>query len=77
MELFMETLKLAKELGALFNGVLCGRATWQDAIPEFSEKGIDSAENWLLKTGVENISKLNEYINKFATPWSEKISVIE
>jgi tagatose 1,6-diphosphate aldolase len=32
-EIFRETLELAAEAGTPFAGVLCGRATWQDAIP--------------------------------------------
>ncbi len=33
-EIFRETLELAAEAGTPFSGVLCGRATWQDGVPE-------------------------------------------
>lgn len=77
IELFIETLKLAKESGANFNGVLCGRATWKDAVSEYSENGFQAAEKWLSEKGIENIIKLNEAIKKYATSWSSKIDVIK
>lgn len=77
IELFIDTLKLAKESGAYFNGVLCGRATWKDAVSEYSENGLQAAEKWLSEKGIENIIKLNEAIKKYATSWSSKIDVIK
>lgn len=69
MELFMETLKFANDSGAKFNGVLCGRATWKGAVEEFSQKGKLASEEWLKTKGVENIKRLKEVIEKYATPW--------
>ena len=34
---FSETLELAGESGVKFNGVLCGRATWKDGIPDLRQ----------------------------------------
>jgi tagatose 1,6-diphosphate aldolase len=69
---FIETLELAGESGAAFNGVLCGRATWKDGIPIFAKEGPDAFRKWLETTGVENITKVNEAL-KAATPWKGKI----
>jgi tagatose 1,6-diphosphate aldolase len=68
-EVFRETLELAAEAGTPFSGVLCGRATWQDGIPIYGEKGVDALEAWLEDRGVKNITALNEVIAKGAKPW--------
>ncbi len=36
-----ESLRLASESGATWNGVLCGRATWQGGIAEYGDKGVE------------------------------------
>ena len=72
---FIETLELAGESGAPFNGVLCGRATWKDGIPIFAKQGADAFRQWLETVGVENISKVNEAL-KAATPWYSKVEAI-
>ena len=36
---FTETLELAGEAGTRFSGVLCGRATWKDGIPDLRQAG--------------------------------------
>jgi len=72
---FIETLELAGESGAPFNGVLCGRATWKDGIPIFAKQGADAFRQWLETVGVENISKVNEAL-KAATPWYGKVEAI-
>lgn len=75
-ELFMKTLKFAKEAGSTFNGVLCGRATWKGVVEPYATKGEEAARKWLQSDGKENISALNEVIKKTATPWHEKVEVI-
>lgn len=67
-ELFRETLLFAKEAGSTFNGVLCGRATWSDAIQIFVEEGKDATVDWLKTIGKENIEKLNSVLTETATP---------
>ena len=36
---FIEDLEFAAEAGVKFNGVLCGRATWKDGIPDLCREG--------------------------------------
>ena len=69
---FIETLELAGESGAAFNGVLCGRATWKDGIAVFAKQGEGAFRQWLETTGVENITNVNNAL-KAATPWLGKI----
>ncbi|WP_195854119.1 tagatose-bisphosphate aldolase [Aerococcus tenax] len=71
--LFQETLKFAAKAGAQFNGVLCGRATWADAVPEFANKGDQASREWLGATGKKNITDLNAVLKETATPWTDKI----
>lgn len=66
---FRETIQLAGESGTHFSGVLCGRATWQDAVQIFGSEGTQAAEKWLLDRGVKNITALNEIVDAFAKPW--------
>lgn len=68
-EIFRETLELAAEAGTPFAGVLCGRATWQDGIPEYGKGGADALRAWLEDRGVKNIQALNEVLNQGARPW--------
>lgn len=72
-ELFQQTLEFANEAGARFNGVLCGRATWKHSVDEYTSGGQDAAVKWLQTKGRENIQRLNEVIQKTATPWTSKI----
>ena len=69
---FIETLELAGESGAAFNGVLCGRATWKDGIPIYAKQGADAFRRWLETVGVENINNVNTALQA-ATPWFSKV----
>ena len=69
---FIETLELAGESGAEFNGVLCGRATWKDGIPIYAKQGEQAFRDWLNTVGVENINNVNKALAA-ATPWKKKI----
>ena len=71
---FLEVLNLAIESGADFHGVLCGRATWQDAVPVFVEHGAAALEDWLNTIGAENVKNVNEML-KAARPWYEARSM--
>ncbi len=71
---FIETLELAGESGAKFNGVLCGRATWKDGIPIYAKQGAKAFEEWLKTEGVRNIENVNRAL-KAATPWHERFSM--
>ena len=70
--LFRETIAMALEAGAPFSGVLCGRATWQDGIPDFVKSGADGFFAWLNTHGVERIRALNAALET-ATPWRKRL----
>lgn len=72
-ELFRKTLYFAKEAGSTFNGVLCGRATWKDAVQPYTEGG-DIAKDWLLTQGKCNMQELNEALKETATDWRERLN---
>ena len=71
---FLETLEFALESGVVFNGVLCGRATWQDGIPAFAKHGVRGLEEWLQTQGEQNLRKLNALLQS-AHPWHEKYNL--
>lgn len=77
MDLFKKSLLLAKESGAKFNGVLCGRATWKDSIEPFAKDGIDACENFLNEECKKNMSSLNEVLNVSATSFKYKLDLSE
>jgi tagatose 1,6-diphosphate aldolase len=68
-DVFRETLELAAEAGTKFSGVLCGRATWQDGVPEYGKGGVNGLRAWLNDRGVQNIRALNAVLAKGAKPW--------
>jgi tagatose 1,6-diphosphate aldolase len=68
-EIFRENLELATAAGVNYAGVLCGRATWQDGIPIYAQKGAKALEEWMLDRGVKNIQALNAVLEKSASPW--------
>ena len=65
---FVESLEFALASGVQFNGVLCGRATWQDAVPVFVKQGAKACVDWLNTQGAENIQNVNRVLEA-ATPW--------
>lgn len=67
-EVFTESLEWAAEAGVSFSGVLCGRATWQEAIPVYCTQGVNALEDWLGGQGVVNIGEINKRLEA-ATPW--------
>jgi tagatose 1,6-diphosphate aldolase len=66
---FQESLHLAGEAGTRFSGVLCGRATWQDAIPVFMREGDQALRRWLESNGAANLQTLNRLLER-AVPWT-------
>ena len=71
---FIENLTMAAESGTDYSGVLCGRATWQDGIKIYGEKGANALEDWLGKEGVKNIEAVNTAIAS-AKSWKLKAGV--
>lgn len=65
---FKDTLVFAHESGAHFNGVLCGRATWQGGTVVLKEQGQEASKEWLNSEGIHNLETLNNIIQKTATP---------
>jgi tagatose 1,6-diphosphate aldolase len=73
-EQFVESLNMAAEAGTDYSGVLCGRATWKDAVPVYAKQGVKALEDWLSDQGVRNINAVNDAI-KSAKPWHSKAGV--
>ena len=71
---FLETLEFAVECGVDFNGVLCGRATWQDGVPIYVKDGPKAFEEWLHTKGADNIQQVN-HVLKRACPWYDRLGV--
>jgi tagatose 1,6-diphosphate aldolase len=69
-DVFAETLELAAESATNFSGVLCGRATWKDAIPIYGKQGLKALEDWLSDQCVKNIKNVNDRLSA-AKPWFE------
>ncbi|MGH2494685.1 MAG: tagatose 1,6-diphosphate aldolase [Ktedonobacteraceae bacterium] len=70
-DVFCEMLELAVEANVRFAGVLCGRATWQDAIPVYAREGVEALSHWLEERGSQNIQALHAILAQSATPWWE------
>lgn len=71
---FVESLNMAADAGTDYSGVLCGRATWKDAVPVYAKQGVKALEDWLSDQGVKNIDAVNDAI-KSAKPWHAKYGV--
>jgi tagatose 1,6-diphosphate aldolase len=65
---FLESLVMVREAGVKYNGVLCGRATWQDGIAAYGTGGEKGLRNWLEDVGVKNIQRLNVELSLGASP---------
>lgn len=58
---------------SIFNGVLCGRATWANGVEPFITKGEEAAREWLRTVGRKNIEELNAVLKETASSWQDKI----
>ena len=65
---------LALDQRGILRKALCGRATWQDGVLVYAKRGAKALEQWLAKSGVENISRVNEAL-KATQPWHDRVSV--
>jgi len=61
-ERFESSLKMAVEAGVPFQGFMCGRAIWSDAVGIFGEGGEAALRAWLERTGVERLRRLIEAV---------------
>ena len=57
-ERFEASLKLAREAGVAFNGFMCGRAIWSDAVGIFGAEGEGALRAWLDTTGRARLARL-------------------
>jgi tagatose 1,6-diphosphate aldolase len=73
-EVFLEMLNLALESGVKYNGVLCGRATWQDGVPVYVKNGVGALDEWLNTVGAQNVQNVNKVLES-AHPWYEARSI--
>lgn len=71
---FIETLDLAAESSGRYNGVLCGRATWNDGLAVFGKHGAKALDEWLETTGRENIERINKALEA-AEPWTNQLEM--
>lgn len=71
--LFQDTLRFAKEAGSTFNGVLCGRATWANAVDVYAKDGDEAGRAWLTEHGRQNMEDLNTVLAETAAPWTDKV----
>ncbi|MGX6971911.1 tagatose-bisphosphate aldolase [Vagococcus lutrae] len=71
-DLFQKTLYFAAEANSEFNGVLCGRATWQNGLPAYVRGGEEEATEWLKTEGRKNIEDLNKAVFETASSWHSK-----
>jgi len=57
-EWFEASLQLACEAGVSFNGFMCGRALWSDAVEIFGKGGETELRQWLDKVGIARLERL-------------------
>jgi tagatose 1,6-diphosphate aldolase len=74
-EVFLEMLELAREAGVQYNGVLCGRATWQEGVPVYVKSGPEALDEWLNTQGKANIQAVNKALEQ-AQPWYQAKSML-
>lgn len=76
-KVFCEMLELAAEAGVPYSGILCGRATWQDAIPIYANQGLNALEDWLANSGRQNVMALNDVLARGAKAWWDAYEGLE
>lgn len=57
-EWFEASLQLACEAGVKFNGFMCGRALWSDAVEVFGKGGEVELRQWLNEVGLARLERL-------------------
>lgn len=55
---FEASLNMAREAGVDFNGFMCGRAIWSDAVEIFGTHGEAALRNWLADIGKTRLKRL-------------------
>jgi tagatose 1,6-diphosphate aldolase len=59
---FKASLQLAVEAGVKFNGFMCGRALWADAVDTFGREGEAGLRKWLKLTGRQRLEILTSVL---------------
>ncbi len=55
---FEASLQMAKAAGVDFNGFMCGRALWADAVDIYGAQGEATLRHWLVETGRPRLNRL-------------------
>ncbi len=55
---FKASLSMAREAGVAYNGFMCGRALWSDAIAVFGSDGETAVRQWLRENGQSRLAQL-------------------
>lgn len=76
-EQFRQTLALANEAHVPYSGVLCGRATWKDAVAIYGKQGEEALLHWLDTTGKANMETINELLAQGAKDWRDIYGGVE
>lgn len=61
-EWFEQSLKMACDAGVDFNGFMCGRALWADAVDVYGNGGEELLKVWLRSTGRARLEKLKSVL---------------
>lgn len=62
-EWFEASLQLASEAGVVFDGFMCGRALWSDAIAIFGAGGEAELRQWLDEVGISRVERLKKALD--------------
>ncbi|MEM7723988.1 MAG: tagatose-bisphosphate aldolase, partial [Pseudomonadota bacterium] len=57
-EAFEASLRMAREAGVAFDGFMCGRAIWSDAVAVFGAEGETGLRTWLTDVGCARLARL-------------------
>lgn len=60
-DVFAASLEMANNAGVKFDGVLCGRATWQEGVEVYGQ-GVETLRSWLVEVGKNRLERLNQLI---------------
>ena len=67
-EEFCQSLEMANRAGITYDGFMCGRAIWSDAIGVFGRAGEEGLDHWLRTEGTRRVSRLSEIAQNAGLP---------
>lgn len=62
-EVFAQGLRFAKDYRIPFDGFMCGRAIWGDAIEVFGNHGIQATKDWIHAVGIPRLQTLKDIVS--------------